>query len=336
MAKALIIGDPHFKINDFDIVIKCLGWVEKLVVETTPDIVICLGDVFNDHGTVRSEILSTYIQFVKKITNKVPYVHIIGNHEFYRAGDCKYHALQSHIGLIDNFYIIDKPTTLSLAGFTAEYIPHIPNIDNFPTIKEDICFTHQSFLGADFGNIKDKFAIDPQNIKSKITISGHIHKRQTLGNVIFPGSLYAKDNRDIDEIKGAMIFDTASYGFSFIESPLPLWKSLEINVKELKECSIYEYIINKINDKDIWSITLIGYKNEILEILNSKDFKKIKENGRIKIKTNMLDSIKKNKQISTNSLDQSIVEYVNNVYEGNIDKSLILKEIDKIKKEANL
>jgi DNA repair exonuclease SbcCD nuclease subunit len=330
---ALIIGDPHFKISQFDTVKNCIKWVKDQVEIYKPKIVICLGDVFNDHANIRSELLKHYIDFVKSvcIDKNIKYIHIIGNHEFYKAGDKSYHALQAFKGVIDNFHIIDKPEIIE-APFKAMYIPYVTDFNDFPKEGADICFCHQSFLGADYGYIKDSTSMDIKDTSYKTVIAGHVHKRGVLNKVIFPGSLYAKDLRDIDEPKGLMLLNYDNMTYEYIESPFPLWKSLKLNLFDYKEDkNILDVINEKIDKKNIWTIELTGYKTEITSLVNSKEFKKIKENSNIKIKSKMLDSTKKSKTISLKNIDKSIDDFIDNIYEGNIDKNKIKEKMKKIK-----
>ena len=108
MSKILFIGDPHLKINNFEQSMSFLTWIEKVIDEVNPDIVCNLGDTFDTHAVVRSELISEFKMHVERITAKRPYWYVLGNHDQYKPKDAKYHALQCFN--INNFTIFDKTT----------------------------------------------------------------------------------------------------------------------------------------------------------------------------------------------------------------------------------
>ncbi len=327
MKKCLIIGDAHFKANDINRAVLCLEWIKQVISEEKPDLIVNLGDLFNDHGNLRCELLKIYIDFIKDVTKTTPYYHIIGNHELYKAGDSKYNALQTYKGAIPNFTVVDEVIHDDMADVS--YIPYLVNCQDFPKTTKSIVFAHQSFLGANWGFIKDKTSIDPKEISgAKVIISGHIHIRGQIDNVYFPGSIYAQDQNDIDQIKGIMIFDKDTYNMRYIDSPFPMWKKISFDVEPSMQEDIVSNITKTVDNKNIWVVELTGYKTDILGIINSPDIINIKKDRKLKFKPHFLDSVKKEKQITAKNTKDAIKEYILNVYSGIINKDSLLRSIE--------
>src|ERR1035437_4726439 len=120
MAKVLFIGDMHLKINRFDLALRFLTWLDKLIEEQKPDLVVNLGDTWDTHAVLRSEVACEFMKHVyKTLEQSIPYVYLLGNHDQYRPGDSKYHAMLPYKGKIPNLYVIDTPQDL----FNMTFVP---------------------------------------------------------------------------------------------------------------------------------------------------------------------------------------------------------------------
>jgi len=330
----LIIGDPHLKISKFDLSLQFLKWVGDVIEEHQPDMVINLGDTFDTHSVVRSEILAEFKKHVARATKVCPYLYVLGNHDFFKPTDSKYHALETFKGM-HNLIVVDKPLTLKDLDVT--FVPYIPDHTKFPTISTDICVAHQTFVGADYGYKRTDVGVDADKISATIIISGHIHKRQSFGNVIYPGTPFAQGIDDINQSKGVMLFDTETYEYSFIESPLPKWRGMRLEVSQdmgIKE--VHQQIADNTNVVDHWAVELSGPRAELLAYIDSKEVAALKANRSIRFKPVYNDKDKQMKvKIKSSSMKDIVAEYVDKVYQGSIDKSLVktkaLEILDKVR-----
>ena len=64
MSRILFIGDPHLKINRFDLATKFLTWLDALIEKEKPDLVVNLGDTFDTHAVLRSEVMNIFMAHV--------------------------------------------------------------------------------------------------------------------------------------------------------------------------------------------------------------------------------------------------------------------------------
>src|SRR6478736_5361700 len=120
--KILFVGDPHLKITRFELAKTFLSWLNTTIATIKPDLVVNLGDTFDTHAVVRSEIQNEFFGHVEYVcdTLGIPYVYLLGNHDMFKPNDSRYHALRSFKGAIPGFTVIDEITELD--GIT--YVPY--------------------------------------------------------------------------------------------------------------------------------------------------------------------------------------------------------------------
>lgn len=336
--KVIFSGDKHLKINRFDLAKQFLSWLNQTIEQHKPDLYVCLGDDMDTHSVIRSELLTELrYHFDKVLSLGIPVVYVVGNHDCYKPSDIKYHALQTMIGLHPDLYIVDKPQDL----FNMTFVPYIHNPDNFPKETLPICVAHQTFKGADYGDITTKDGVDASTlIGTQIIISGHIHKRQTLNvgekEIRYIGSPFAHNASDINQVKGVSLIDTETYKEIFIESPLPMWRGLKYELSPVFTIEeMHEDIVNQLNDVDHWIIEITGPKAEILGYIGSKNGKKLTTGRDVRIKTIFNDKEKKQLRIEAISMSSIISEYIDKVYSGTIDKNILKKHALEITESIN-
>lgn len=304
-----------------------MEWVNKKVEEVKPDAVVNLGDTFDTHAVLRSEVKNVvmdHIEHCVKYSNSKKYFYILGNHDFYKPKSSKYHALKDWKHF-KSLCIIDERVDFPSMNITM--LPYYPDHNDFPKDTLPICIAHQTFIGADYGYKREDVGVDADKVDAEIIISGHIHLKQEFGKVIYPGSPFSQSVNDIDQSKGIMLFDTDTYKTEFIQCPLPRWLSLEYEVSSGSTMQqIHEDIKENINDKDHWVIKITGPKAEIVAYQSSKDYKELIAGKSVQIKPTYTDKSKKKTQIKATSMESVIHEYFDKVYDGSIEKDKLLKK----------
>ncbi len=323
--KVLFIGDPHLKITRFDLAKQFLTWVNEVISLHKPDLVVDLGDAFDTHAVVRSEVMTEFMKHVEATIKTCPYIYLLGNHDMYKPNDNKYHALKHLKGKIEGFTIVDE--LINLHGMT--FVPYVHNPEEFPKQTLPICVAHQTFKGADFGDITTKDGVDANSINgAEIIISGHIHKKQRLASggpeVIYCGSPFSQSSSDINQIKGVSIFDTETYTEEFIVCPLPMWRGIKFELSPTFSTEdMHEELMQTLNDKDHWVIEITGPKAEVIGYLGSKKGKSLTIGRDVKVKTVFTDKEKRQVRIEATSLPSIVNSYIDKVYSGSIDKDLL-------------
>ena len=330
--KILFIGDMHLRITRFDLATQFLKWITATIQDIRPDIVVNLGDTLDTHSVVRSEILAIFIEhldFVK--TLEIPYYHLLGNHEFNKPNDNRYHALLS-LKNRDLYTVVDK--RIDIDNLTL--LPHYPDHKKFPLDTREICIAHQTFVGADYGYIRPEVGVLAEDVAANLIISGHVHLRQEFGKVIYPGSPYSQSISDIDQVKGVLLFDTNTYEKKFLECPLPMWRKLTYEIgPDINIDTIHSDILIKTNNKHHWTACITGPKVEVLSYVESNNLTLLRKTVDITIKPTFSDSEKKLTKIKASSMEKIMQEYVDNVYNGSIDKNTLKAKVVEIIEQVN-
>lgn len=340
--RVMFVGDPHLKINRFDLATAFLKWLNELIAKEKPDLVVNLGDTFDTHAVLRSEVMNEFMKHVyKTMFLGIPYVYLLGNHDMYKPNDSKYHAMLPFKGKFKNLYVVDEPQEL----FGMTFVPYQHNAANFPTTTLPVVVAHQTFTGADYGPIRTQEGVDPRCLMScERVISGHIHKRQHLvggetgPEVLYVGSPFSQSASDVDQVKGITIIDMATYGETFYETPLPTWRRHTIVVSQHSTIEVAHASIQQTltGSKDHWVLEFQGPKAEIVGYLGSKEYVEAVTDVDVKVKTKFTDSEKKKIAIEAKSMEHIISEFVAKVYNGSIDKEELFTRAKTILNEARL
>ena len=335
--KILFIGDAHIKINNFQIGLQFLSWVNQLVETKRPDLVVNLGDFFDNHAVVRSEVMTEFMRHVDHVLGlKIPYVYLCGNHDFYKPNDSKYHAVKHLVDKIPNLYVVDRTQDL----FDITFVPYQPDPNKFPRKTQSICVAHQTFKGADYGDITTNDGVDAQGIAGcDCIIAGHIHVRGILTppwgvldrldtsgvQVIYIGSPFSQGVVDINQTKGVTLFDTATLREEFIASPLPMWRGDKFTIEAgFTADNMHEYLVANLPDtKDHWVIDMTGPKAEINDYLSSSRYKTMIKGIDIRVRTTFTDRDKKLIRIDSLLIDDIVTQYIAKVYSGSLDKKIL-------------
>lgn len=329
MTKVLLIGDPHLRINKFTLAIQFLTYLNKFIDEHKPDLVVNLGDALDTHAVIRSEALNELMNHIYHVVDSgIPYVYVKGNHDQYAPKDSKYHALLPFKGRINNLHIVDEVQDL----FGMTFVPYLANGDEFPKKTLSVCVAHQTFLGADYGPINSKEGVDAETIDCDIIISGHIHKKHNLGKVVYVGSPYSQDASDVNQVKGLTIFDTDTFKFTFFPTPLPTWRSFKFEISEDHPGDeLHIDLANAVNGStDHWIVEIKGPKAEVVNYVDSTKYLELVKKVSIRLKTVFTDKEKRKVSLNATSMEQVISDFVNKVYNGSLDKDLVLEHANAV------
>jgi DNA repair exonuclease SbcCD nuclease subunit len=338
--RVLFIGDPHLKINRFDLALRFLSWLNKLIEEQKPDLVVNLGDTFDTNCVVRSEVMTEFMNHVNHtLALDIPYVYLLGNHDLYKIGDYKYHALKHLVGKIPNLHIVDAIQDL----FGMTFVPYQHDNSQFPSTTLPIVVAHQTFTGADYGAIREAAGVDPGRLLDcEIVISGHIHTRQRLVgedggcDVLYVGSPFSQSASDVDQVKGITLFDTATYTETFIQCPLPAWRKLSAVVSQCMTIEMIHGMLLKLimGSEDHWVLELEGPKAEIVGYLCSNEYLSAIRGVDVKVKTKFVDKEKKKLSIEAKSMEYILSEYITKVYSGSINKDTLKEGVKAVLEES--
>lgn len=195
--KILIIGDPHFKPSTVDLMKKFVEETLLLIDKKKPDLVVVLGDTLDTKEKINIYCLNQAIDFFLQIVERTRLVVLIGNHDF--ASEkiylCPHHPFTglSH----ERLMIVNTPKRDPTYPFF--YIPYVPTsrlrdallvLDYDPEKSSDhplLIFSHQEYEGCQMGAMRSEHG-DKWSEDLPLTIAGHIHDKQDIPGVIYPGT----------------------------------------------------------------------------------------------------------------------------------------------------
>src|SRR5690349_5041475 len=81
MTKCLVIGDPHFKINNGHKTAEMTKAVILIANEIKPDFIVNLGDTLDRHANIHVDPLCDAVNFIHQLSLIAPVYMLIGNHD---------------------------------------------------------------------------------------------------------------------------------------------------------------------------------------------------------------------------------------------------------------
>lgn len=251
MNKITIIGDPHCKPSNLDKIEVLFDMVEDLGNTS-----VWLGDMLDTKELVRSSCLNTLYR--KLSESKLEHYILVGNHDWFNL-ECKDHSLVPLRELI-NVHIVQSPVVTELGLM----VPYIHDHNEFKKVmkshvgKTNVAFVHQGFSGFDYGNgfIAENES-DISYIKGyDLVISGHFHKYQKGGNLIYLGTPFSHSFGESNQTKyvGSLNLDTLK--LTKYETPFPKHLTVEVDCDKTA---------NLVEDKDNYVRIILNGSQESID-----------------------------------------------------------------------
>ena len=188
----LLFADLHCSPQTLEICLDVLRGIHSKAIDTDQQIGF-LGDFFDTvyrRGTIPVDMLNTLLEFFEKEW-KVNMIMIPGNHDYIDASE-KEHALEPFRHASKHIHVLDNPCVLG----NVLWVPWKRDNEELRAVfkkyegQYQCIFGHFDIIGAhvnnntasDRGLKKEDFPCD--------VISGHYHKPQRMGKVIYIGSPY--------------------------------------------------------------------------------------------------------------------------------------------------
>jgi len=333
-------GDPKLEMDSFNQLSEAFSILEKEKV----DLILVPGDLFDkqipspevfyetihlfNHINIENKINLKF----NEISQKIPMIGILGNHE-YRGKDYKstLELLEVmgfskflHASSITIDYENEKISIFGLAGIPDKYAIDALKTWNPQPIPEsyNILMIHQSFK--EYLPIENEEMLSLSNLPSgfDLIINGHLHWKQEVklsqgGTFIMPGSTIATQNKKIesDTPKGLYLLETKTKELKFIE------------LQNTRPVIYIDLMFKKSNPKDI-EIKI----NEELEKIKERNLKKAPF-IRIRIKGD-LESGFFSKDLNLKKFEIIYPDFYFS-FSNNIEEKSLKESIDKLKELEN-
>jgi len=286
--KILCIGDIHIKqdnIVQIDIFLKEL---QNHLKDTKYDIIIQLGDLMNYHNVIYTSCLNKAVKFLQLISKYCEQCFVlVGNHDFINNSQFLTHNHSLNCLFIEHIKIIDTPFIKDDLCF-CPYCPDgrfremVDTLDQEKFKKCKYIFAHQLFSGISFNSV----ITDVEEWKGEqIVISGHIHQKQKLKNIIYSGSSIQVNSDELPD-KSLLVLETYDSKSDFSEVFLNIPKKITIN----SNCKELKFDDFKFDDPMLsYRIVVTGSFEEFKNFKKTQHYKQLLKNKvRIVFKNQML------------------------------------------------
>tara|TARA_B100001248_G_scaffold262099_1_gene256065 strand:- start:1168 stop:4284 length:3117 start_codon:yes stop_codon:yes gene_type:complete len=197
----LLFADLHCSIKTLDLCLDVLKDIHTRAIKMNTTVGF-LGDFFDTvyrRGTIPVDMLNTLLDFFADEW-KVEMIMIPGNHDYIDASETE-HALEPFRYASNYIKIIDKPTVLN----DILWMPWKRNNEEikqvFRFVKNyKVIFGHFDVIGAIHSNILSDRGLKKDDFPT-LTITGHYHRPQTIGNVTYIGSPYQTSMNEAEQRK---------------------------------------------------------------------------------------------------------------------------------------
>lgn len=214
------------------------------------DVVVHLGDVFDNRQTLNLFVGNEAINTFTKISEIMPFHIIVGNHDIYRKNTNEITSLE-FVKNIPNIKVLKDAEVMNWSGKKILLMPWQKNkqaeIETLAANSSaEIVCCHSEVAGVQLNHGVNQKVLDGVPISNyrhfKRVFTGHIHHRKSYGNVNVLGCPYQITRSDSKNTKGVHCYDIEKDDLTFYEnthSPrfvkIPLDKVLEFKLGDLKK-----------------------------------------------------------------------------------------------------
>lgn len=222
--KLTIVGDPHAKNDNLEKIGEIFDLIEELGNTT-----IILGDLFHFKEVIRGKCLN--FVFERLSQSKLEFILLVGNHDWFNL-ECTEHSLELFKQL-PNVKVIDRQLTTPYAT----YLPYTHDLEKLREALAEVpanhvLFMHQGVTGFDYGNghiAENELPLDALK-NFPLVISGHFHKFQRKGNLVYPGTPFSHDFGESNQEKVIAVLDTETLELELKPTNLPQHITVEVDV----------------------------------------------------------------------------------------------------------
>ncbi len=281
----LAIGDPHFKIDNMDLVSIYISRIKDILMEKHPTFTIVLGDLLHCHERVHTTVLNMAYSFIDTLRAYAPVYILVGNHDY--INNSQFLSDKHWMNALkewNNVCVVDKG--LVIDAYIGKYIlcPYVfpgrlkEALDLIDTdwVNAKAIFCHQEFFGCKMGAITSTDG-DQWDVGYPFVISGHIHDKQKVqDNIFYTGSsIQHAFGETHDKTISLCHFDVDRLNIENIDLRLP---SKRIMYMDIDKITSFDPPISD----DTLRITLSGTYEEFKVFKKSKKYKEL-SNQNIKI-----------------------------------------------------
>lgn len=343
MSRVLLFSDVHVhthknSLSRLDDCLKALEWSLQTAIDHGIADVLFLGDLFQDRQKIQILSYHKTYQVIRRYANDLNIFLLIGNHDMWYSERTDITSVYP-FGAISNVTVIDKPSSIQIAGHWIDFMPYTHNpLESVKTLIEGrnhvsrILCGHIALDGAQLNtfhktlsDISVEYEGDMTKVDAEVfapwkrVFLGHYHGAQKIGHVEYVGSPLQLNFAEAFQEKHVIILDLETLETVYVKnhfSPVHLM----VDEDRLDGIDLNNTFV-KIRPKDIASVDLVELRKRLLSeySIHSLEFtapKEIEENER-----QIVDA----KEVMVNDRIEMIERYVNAVGTGSLEKDKLLE-----------
>lgn len=328
MSKILITSDFHLEPGlQVSICIDYIDYIIEYSKKNDIKNIIIAGDLFEKSTKIKNEAFLPLFRKFKEIkdTCDIKIYIIIGNHDTFNDSN------ESIVEVFSPFAeVIQDFSTIEIDGYKIDLLAYTKdeNKINRETDSQYL-ITHLGIMSFSFDNgyeCDEKLTFKPESFsKYKYVFSGHFHRFQAKGNIIFQGSPYQTSREEEGHKKGFVVFELGGeWTFEEYENaPKYITVTAEqlLDGIDLKNKFVSVKITEKV-DNFVQLKHLLYEKGAIdvkpVFIKEEEDFDILKENVGFKINDNV---------------EKLLDDHIKTINIEGIDNKILFKILQKIREE---
>jgi DNA repair exonuclease SbcCD nuclease subunit len=320
--KWLFVGDVHATVQELG---DCEKLIDLILEKTDLDTeVVFLGDQYHTHATLRIEVVDFWNRALKRVKEKSQgVVLVVGNHDMPNDSSQKVHSLLANN--TDGMFVVDGPFKRFGIGFLPYYHDRDQFVEEANNLGTATIVCHQTFDGAKYENgFFAKDGVDPNLLKAKHIISGHIHTPAQFDKVTYVGAPRWRTASDANIDRHLHLYKSSPNGTLELIEKIPTGTHCrKILHATVYEDGTYEGRTDSL-EGDILQIDIVGSK----EFCDTKKAELAASNHRIRTFPKSEKTIKVRE---SDGIDVAFVKYVSNFCKSReIDESVLVEEYRKL------
>lgn len=314
MAKIMFFSDLHLN-KDLLRLTECLNFLDyakNYCIKNNIKHIVLGGDLFDTSNNIRHQMFVPFFNKLLELSSIATLYVFSGNHDMINM-EC-----DSLLEIFKTFsHFIKKSETINIDGVDYDFLAYTQSPSDIPN-NGDVLFTHlevEGFYFNPFKKCEDKTFTKDSFANYDLVVSGHLHKKQEEGNIVFTGSPYSTRKDEAGDHYFAVIDGTDYELIKYNEAP--------------------DYLT--VNLEDALIDGTIDYNNKIVEvIINSKieNFVKLRDimiaKGAVEVKAKFeksetADMSVRDKIDANEGVTVSMVKYLEASKKAGIDNNKLLK-----------
>lgn len=247
MGQILFTSDLHSdKGIRVQITISYLEYLEKYCSQNNIKDIVFSGDILNRSSKINNDtFVPLFLKFMEMKSKGLNLIFILGNHDVYNKDN------ESLIQTFSSFgVVITKSATLTIAGNNYDCLAYTESKEDIPNNSPTL-LTHlpimNFFYDNGFGDSEAGFS--PEDFDQyQLCVTGHFHKKQENGNIVYPGAPYQLFGFEQGQKKYFAIVDGSTYELiEYTEAPT----FLTIKIEDFKKYDFKNKFVTVEIDKKV-------------------------------------------------------------------------------------